>query len=85
MPGLRLAHLPAFLEVCQSVVNNAYSLFNIDEGCADRGRRHRKGLQLSSDENWLSTPNLSDAVKEPGTYAMSLWPGMMANCNFPEK
>ena len=26
MAGLRLAHLPAFLEVCQLIVNNAYSM-----------------------------------------------------------
>ena len=43
-------------------------------------------LKLSSDENRLNVQNLSDAVKEPVTYAMSLWPGMMVLCNnFPEK
>ena len=43
-------------------------------------------LLFGSDENRLDIKNLSDAVKKPGTYAMSLWLGMMAECNtFPEK
>ena len=34
-------------------------------------------LHFSSDENQLNVRNLSDAVKRPATYLMSLWPGMM--------
>ena len=34
-------------------------------------------LHFSSDENQLNVRNLSDAVKKPATYLMSLWPGMM--------
>ena len=47
------------------------------EGYPGSGRRHRKVLNFSSDENQLKVLNLSDAVKKPATYLMLLWPGMM--------